>query len=304
MEKQAKMKAISTMLIFGSIGLFVRYIPLSSLDIAFYRAFIGALFIGIYSLVRKQSFSFQQIKANRMPLLVSGTALGLNWVFLFKAFQTTTIAAATLSYYTAPIWVALLAPVFLKESVSKYNRIATALALFGVFLLSNGNIQWGGFSEDTLGIGYGLLAALFYTMVMLANKFLKDIDNTSRTVSQLGLSAIVLLPFVLGSGNEWFVNLSGLTMVEVLLLVSVGVIHTGVAYALYFSALKELKAQTVAVLSYIDPLAAVGLAFLVLGEHLSLLQMFGGACILASTMISENIFIQKKILHNQKKNEV
>ena len=275
---------IFVMLTFGSIGLFVRNIQLSSSEIALFRAMIGSLVILFITLLWRKKTSFWVDRKNGVLLFVSGGAMGFNWIFLFEAYRFTTIANATLSYYFAPVIVMLLAPFVLKEKWTLQKGIAIVTALTGLFFVVNPETGDASTYQHLVGVGYGLMAAVLYASVILINQFIKEMNGFQRTVVQLVVASIVLTPYVYVT--EGF-SLEGFEARSVLLLIVLGAFHTGVAYFIYFSILPRLSAQTVSVLSYIDPISAVFFSALFLGEKMTLLQILGGILILGSTFISE-----------------
>lgn len=282
---------ILVMLIFGSIGLFVKNINISSSEIALFRGAIGSLFLIGASFLIKQGFHFKTSKRNIILLLLSGAALGFNWIFLFESYRFTTISNATLSYYFAPVLVMILAPFLLKEKWTGKRGVAIILAFLGMILVvTTGAETMSGSYNHPVGISYGLLAAALYASVILMNKFIKGLSNFETTIMQLLVATVVLLPYVVSTEN---LNYSGLDSKTISLLMIVGVIHTGLAYLLYFSVLKKLKGQTIALLSYIDPISAVIMAAIILNESMTLTQIAGGILILSSTFISEIRFWKK-----------
>lgn len=282
-----QLKIITAMLIFGSIGVFVKEINLSSGQIAFLRGVIGSLFLIGASLVVRQKLSFRAIKKNIVLLILSGTAIGFNWILLFQAYKYTTISNATLSYYFAPIFVIVLAPLVLKEKLTPLKVGCIVAAMLGLFLIVNtGDSSSGGSHNHAVGILYGLSAAVLYASVILMNKFINDLSGYETTLVQLMISALVLLPYVLIKDSLDFTGMDFAAMILILIL---GVVHTGIAYFLYFTSIQELKGQTIAVLSYIDPISAVIIAAIFLGESMSFIQIMGGILILGSTFLSERL---------------
>ncbi|MBQ9768396.1 MAG: EamA family transporter [Lachnospiraceae bacterium] len=283
--RSSVMKLSLAMLIFGSIGVFRRYIPLSSAWMACTRGIIGTVFLLAVVLLSGKRIEKHAVKKNILPLLISGAAIGVNWILLFEAYRFTTVAVATLCYYMAPVLVILLAPFVLKEKMTVKKTICAAVAVLGMLFVSGifeGGAATGG---NAKGIIFGLGAAAFYATVMLTNKFLKDISSYDRTILQLGIAAAVVLPYALmTSGVREF---AALTVPQMLLLLAVGIIHTGVAYWLYFGSMEHLSSQTVAVYSYIDPAFAVVLSILVLREETGVLGILGAVLILGSTFVSE-----------------
>lgn len=282
---KGKLQIITSMLIFGSIGLFVKNINLSSMEIAFMRAVIGSLFLVSAGLVIKHKVNFEQIKKNALLLLLSGTAIGFNWILLFQAYRYTTISNATLSYYFAPIFVILLSPFVLKEKLTPVKAVCVAAAMIGLFLIVNvGSSGAYGNYNHIAGVLLGLSAAGLYASAILMNKFIKSLAGFDTTLIQLMVAALVLLPSILYQGN---LKLGSLNLKSWILIITVGIIHTGVAYLLYFTAMKNLKGHSIAILSYIDPISAVIFAAVFLGETMTIIQILGGILILGSTFISE-----------------
>jgi len=284
-KKSAIIKLSLAMLIFGSIGVFRRYIPLSSAWMACIRGVIGTVFLFCVVTVSKKRVNKQAIKKNLLLLLVSGVAIGVNWILLFEAYRYTTVAIATLCYYMAPVIVILLAPMLLKEKMTAKKSVCAAVAIVGMLLVS-GIFDGGAVAGSSgKGIVFGLGAAMFYATAMLTNKFMKDISAYDKTIMQLSVAAVVVLPYsLITSGVQEFATL---TVPQVLLLLAVGIIHTGIAYWLYFGSMDKLSGQTVAVYSYIDPAFAVVLSVAVLREETGILGIIGAVLILGSTLFSE-----------------
>lgn len=278
---------IATMAVFGTIGIFRRYIPLPSGVVAMMRAAVGVLFLLFLMLVKRQRPQLAAIRKNLLPLLLSGAFLGFNWVLLFEAYKYTSVAVATLSYYMAPILLILLAPIFLGERLTLKKGICAAVAFLGMVLVS-GVIEAGvGSATELRGILLGLLAAVLYACIVLINKKIIGISATDKTVVQFAVSVAVLLPYILFAEE---VNVSLVTPSVVVLLLVVGILHTGLAYAVYFGAVSKLSAGTVALYSYIDPVLAVVLSALVLKEPLGVLGIVGAVLILGAAFVSEYHF--------------
>jgi len=285
-----KLKFISSMFIFGSIGIFVRNINLPSIEIAFLRAVIGSLFLLCAGFIMKQKISFKLIKQNILILTLSGVAIGFNWILLFQAYKYTTISNSTLSYYFAPIFVIMLTPVILKEKLTVTKVLCVIIAMSGLFLIvSVGSNNITGSSNHIIGIMYGLCAAVLYASIILMNKCIKNLSGFETTLIQLSIAALILIPFVISRGNLHLSKISSLAWIFILI---VGVIHTGIAYLIYFSSIAGLKGQSIAILSYIDPISAVIMASIFLGETITLVKIIGGILILGSTFLSENLKVK------------
>ncbi|MDD6036021.1 MAG: DMT family transporter [Lachnospiraceae bacterium] len=284
-KKSAIIQLSLAMLIFGSIGVFRKFIPLSSSWLACTRGVIGTLFLLGVVIASGKRIEREAVRKNLLALFVSGAAIGINWILLFEAYRYTTVAAATLCYYMAPVLVILLAPFVLKEKLTVKKSLCAATAVFGMLLVSG--IFEGGEATGSNGKGilYGLGAAAFYATVMLTNQFIKEISSYDRTIIQLGTAAVVIVPYaLLTNGVQEF---TVLTVPQVLLLLAVGVIHTGLTYRLYFGSMAALSGQTIAVYSYIDPAFAVLLSVLVLREETGVSGILGAVLILGATFFSE-----------------
>lgn len=278
-NKSAKLQMLFSMALFGTIGLFVRAIPLPSSAVAMIRGFVGAAFLLVFTLARGKKISFAAIRENLLLLCVSGAAIGVNWILLFEAYRYTSVATATICYYLAPVFLVLSAPLTLGEKLTAKKIVCVVLALAGTAFLSG-----GADGASLRGIACGCGAAVFYASVMTLNKKMRDITAADRTLVQLFAAGLCLLPYVLATENvgEW-----SLTALQLALLAFVGIVHTGYTYALYFGAVAQLPTQTVALYSYIDPLVAVLLSALVLREPFTVQSAVGAALVLGSTLWNE-----------------
>ena len=276
-------KLITSMLIFGTLSIFVRNIPLASSELALYRALLAVIVLAPYALFSKDKINFCKIKKQLPLLCVSGIAIGVNWILLFEAYNNTTISMATLSYYFAPTVVTILCPFIFRERMRIKQIVCFCLSTIGVALIIGAGTS--GSKNDLLGILFGLGAALLYAFVIIFNKFISNVTGLQRTFIQFSAASVVLLPYVaLTSGF----NIASLDALGIANLLIVGIVHTGIAYCLYLSAVKHLKGQQTAILSYIDPLVAIIVSVIVLKEQIpTLWQIVGGVLILVFAIINE-----------------
>lgn len=279
-HKRARAMFIAAMLTFGTLGPFIRAIPLSSGALALCRAVMAALLVGGYLAVSGQKLSFRASRRETALLLLSGAAMGVNWVLLFSAYHHTTVAVATLAYYFAPVLVTAACPFLFHEKMSRRQLLCFSMSTLGmVLLVGAGGLRGGG--GDFLGVLLALGAAAFYATVILLNKFIRSIAGIQRTFLQFIAALPVLIPYVAATGGLALGTLDGRGW---LCLAVVGFFHTGVTYCLYFSALRELPGQEAALLSYIDPLFTLVVSVAVLGESVNAAQLLGGALILGFTL--------------------
>ena len=283
-EKRALLSLIFSMVIFGTIGIFRKHIELSSGVLAMARGFIGAMFLLFIIALKREKLSKAAIKKNLWFLILSGAFIGFNWILLFEAYRYTTVATATLCYYLAPIFVIIASPLILKERLSGRKVMCVLVALAGMVFVSR--VLQVGFTglAELKGVLFGLGAAAFYASVILLNKKITDIPAYDKTIVQLVCAATVLVPYVLLTGELAVAEWSGIGFVLVLV---VGILHTGVTYALYFGSMAYLKAQTVAIFSYIDPIVAILLSAVLLQEKMDGLTILGMVLIWGAAVYSE-----------------
>ena len=273
-----------SMAIFGSIGIFRRYIPLTSSSLAFFRGILGAMFLFIVAKIQKKQINHHIGIRKILWLVITGAVMGVNWMFLFEAYNYTTVATATLCYYMQPTIVILLSPLFFKETITAKKWICVILSIIGMIFVS-GLIESGipPLSESK-GILFGIGAALFYATVVIMNKKLPGLDAYEKTIIQLLSAAVILIPYLLISRQSFHVEW---TPTVIVMLLIVGFVHTGVAYVLYFGSMDGVKAQTVAIFSYLDPIMALLLSTIILNERMTVFGIVGAILIIGAALIGE-----------------
>ncbi len=273
---------VCSMLIFGTIGVIRRYIPVSSAFLALSRGILGGLCILLFLRLKRKAPG-EKLPRRALPgLIVSGALIGFNWMLLFEAFNYTTVAVATLCYYMAPTVVMLLSPLLFREKLTPLKAACAVAAVAGMALVS-GVFENGGMQGSQLrGVLFGLGAAFLYAAVIILNKKHAGLEPYSKTTVQLISAGTVMIPYLLLTGGF---RMEG--MGAAVLLLVVGVVHTGLAYVLYFGSMESLRVQTIAILSYIDPVSALLFSALLLREPLSLLNGIGAVLVIGSAVVSE-----------------
>ncbi len=283
-SRRSMLMNIASMLIFGTIGIFRRCIPVSSAFLAFFRGISGSLFLMAFMALAHKNPKEKLPARTVLGLAATGALMGINWILLFEAFNHTTVAVATLCYYMQPTIVVLLAPLLFKEKLTGKKAACAAVAVIGMILVSGvigGNpARPGNFRGVLLGLG----AAVFYSAVIILNKRIPGVDTYQKTTVQLLAAGVVMIPYLLLTGGF---NGEGFSLSAVILLLVVGLVHTGIAYVLYFGSMDGLKAQSVAILSYIDPVSALFFSAVFLREPLSPLGIIGAVLIIGSAVFSE-----------------
>ena len=274
---------VASMLMFGTLGIVRRYIPLSSAMLAMCRGVLGSVFLLFFVLVRGGKLKLPECRT-ALRLVLTGAIMGLNWMLLFEAYNYTTVAAATMCYYMQPTIVILLSPLVFRERLGAKRLACAGAAIVGMLFVSGVLSGGEGQMQDIRGIIFGLGAAVFYATVIILNKKVVVEDIYAKTIIQLAGAALVMIPYVLITEG---VPELALTPADIGLVLLVGVVHTGVTYALYFGSMQRLRAQTVAVLGYIVPVFALLLSAAVLHESLTPLGIVGAVLIIGSAIISE-----------------
>lgn len=266
---------------FGTVGLFVRQIDLSSQEIALWRALIALLVLGLILAFTGKLKGLLALGPRLWRFVISGAVMAFNWILLFEAYRHTSIALATLAYYLAPSLMIVMGLVFLKERLTAWQVLCFALSTLGLLLMLG---TTGGSPGDLRGILLGLASALLYATVITINRGAGPVDGLLRAFVQFVSALAVMLPFVALRGG---LRLPALDLGGWASLITLGVFHTGLCYALYFGAMAQLSGQQVAILSYLDPLVAVLLSILLLGERVQPLQLLGGGLMLAFALLNE-----------------
>ena len=274
--KKATVNFLSSMVIFGTIGLFVDAIPLNSGVIALFRGIMGLVFLLLVMALTKQKLRFDVIKKELLLLCISGGAMGLNWVLLFEAYRYTTVATATVCYYLAPAFLMLASPL-LGEKLTVKKLLCLFTCLVGMVLVTG--IDGG----SVTGVAFGIGAAILYASVMFMNRKIKSVSDYERTVTQMAMSIPVVAVYVLLRGG---VDFSTMNATGWLLMAVVGIVHTGFAYFLYFGAVGKLPATSVAVCSYLDPVVAVLLSAVLIAP-IGIPAICGAVLILGSTLFGQ-----------------
>ncbi|MDQ6599003.1 EamA/RhaT family transporter [Bacillus salipaludis] len=280
---KSKIQFILSMIIFGTIGLVVRNIGLSSSERALLSSFIGCIFLLLIFFMIKKKISWKVVKSNALFLILSGIALGGNWIFLYQSYDHTTIANATLGYYFAPVFVMILSPFVLREQLSIKKIVCIGVAIIGMLMIVGEGLRAYS-SDDLLGLSFGLIAAAFYAALLLLNQFIKDMGKLELTIIQLGTTTLLLMPYVFLTSGFGIFEVSSSSIPFILIL---GIINTGIGFWLFFSGMEGLKGQSIAMLSYVDPFVAILISAIILQEQMTIVQVLGGVLLLGSTFVSE-----------------
>ena len=280
MKNSSTLRYLFALFLYGTIGFFLHFVKYSSEFVVLGRGVLGSLFIFLVLSLRKEKIDIDAIKKNLKTLLISGFALGFNWVFLFAGYRYG-IAISSLCNYMAPIIVVVISILVYKQKISKPQIIFIIMAFVGMLLLIG--VIGGDLKGDIRCVIYGLLAAFGFVILVLCNKRLTDIKPLEKTLVQLLASAVIVLPYVIF--NDGFPKEFDLT--STLIVLVLGILHTGVAYICYFSSIDVLPAQSIAVLGYLEPVLNFAIGALVFHEELGVSSIIGAVLILIASIGNE-----------------
>lgn len=280
MMKKAFFKYIFALLLFGSNGIVASNIHLSSYEIVFWRTLIGSLLlIGIF-FVTRQKITFAKEKNDTLFIVFSGITMGTSWMFLYEAYNQIGVSLASLSYYCGPVIVMGLSPILFKEKLTAYKIAGFIAVLIGIFLV---NRTVSGENLNAFGIFCGIMSAIMYSFIVILNKKSKKVQGLENATIQLLMSFLTVAAFV-GLKTGYQVSISRTNLIWVIVL---GLFNTGIGCYFYFSSIGKLPVQTVAISGYLEPLSAIILATLILGETMRPLQMIGAVLIIGGAVFGE-----------------
>lgn len=273
------LKYFASLLLFGSNGIVASHIGLNSSEIVLLRTLIGSLLLISVFLMTKQKFTFIDYKRDLIFICISGIATGASWMFLYEAYVQVGVSIATLLYYCGPVVVMLLSPVLFKEHLTWIKTTGFIAVICGIFLINN---DFNG-SGNLWGILCGLLSALMYSVMVMANKKAEHIKGMENSVIQLVASFLTVAVFV-GIRSGYNLQIEASDWIWILVL---GLLNTGIGCYLYFSSIGNLPVQTVAICGYLEPVSAVLFSVILLHEAMMPLQVLGAVCIVGGAVIGE-----------------
>jgi RarD protein len=291
--KSAYFKYIAALLLFGSNGIVASYILLNSYEIVFLRTLIGIIFLILVFALSKQKVQFWKNKSHFLYLVISGVAMGTSWMFLFEAYSQIGVSIASLVYYCGPVIVMVLSPVVFREKMTSAKLLGFLAVIIGMLFVNGQALSQDGTSW---GLICGIFSAITYAIMVVFNKKAKSITGLENAMCQLFISFITVAIFI-GLKQGFSVNIMQGNLLPILLL---GVVCTGIGCYFYFSSIGGLPVQTVSILGYLEPLSALIFSAAILGEKLSLVQIAGALLILGGAAFGELFPSKKNELREEK----
>ena len=273
---------VAAMLIFGSNGVFASMLEMSGAQLVLLRTLIGGVVLLIIILISRSRTPKEVLLREKWRLLFAGVCLGANWALLFEAYNLMNVSLATLTYYTAPVLVLVLAPLVLKERQNGLAYLGMAVVIVGMLLVVGTDFGEGGVSATGLIVGLG--SAVFYAMLMLVNKQITGVSGLNLTFIGIVGAAVILLPYVFATSGGVPLPTDARGIFALLFLCTV---NTGFACWLYFSSMNRLPAKAVALMGYFDPVSALIFSAVFLDERLSGVQLAGAVLVLAGALVGQ-----------------
>ena len=275
-------KYVTSLMLFGSNGIVTSYILLSSGQTVFFRTLIGSIFLIFAILITKTKINALKNKKDLFYTAISGVALGGAWILLCEAYTKIGVSLSTVLYYCGPVIVIAVSPLIFGEKITVSKLLGIVAVLFGMFMLNKSELLSGGLS---VGVLYGIMAAVLYSVMVIFSKKAPSIKGVENSAIQLLSSFAVSAVFLAVKGDISF-NIGHESIVPIIIL---GVVNTGLGCFLYFSSIQGLKAQTVSIFGYIEPLSALVYSAFILGERMSFSQSLGAVFIIGGVAAGEFI---------------
>lgn len=273
---------VAAMLIFGSNGVFASMLEMSGAQLVLMRTLIGGAVLLIIILISRSRTPKEVLLREKWRLLFAGVCLGANWALLFEAYNLMNVSLATLTYYTAPVLVLVLAPLVLKERQNSLAYLGMVIVIAGMLLVVGTDFGQGGVTVTGLVVGLG--SAVFYAMLMLVNKQITGVSGLNLTFIEIVIAAVILLPYVFATSGGVPLPTDARGIFALLFLCT---LNTGFACWLYFSSMNRLPAKAVALMGYFDPVSALIFSAVFLDERLSTVQFIGAVLVLAGALVGQ-----------------
>lgn len=278
--KTVYIKYISSLILFGSNGIVASLIPFSSVQIVFLRSALGTVFLLTMFFISGKKLTAFRTKRDFWFITVSGIAMAIEWLCLFEAYARIGVGLGVIINYTGPAIVVASSPIVFKEKITVQKIFALICALVGAILISGQATATG---ISTSGLVCAGFSAVLYAVMVISNKMAKQAKGTENATLQL-LVAVVVITVFAGFRGEFGMHI---TYSNILPIICIGLINTGIGCYLYFSSIGSLSSQSVAVCGYIEPLSAVLFSAVFLKERLLPLQIVGAVLIVGGAVFGE-----------------
>lgn len=276
MKKRAFLSVNLAVFLFGTAGLFAKWISLPAISITFGRVLFSSLALLAFALLTRQPLRIRW--AHAFLLVLAGALLAVHWWLFLLSIQLSTVAVGTITFSAFPLFVTFLEPLVFHERLRGGQVLSALLILLGVLLTVP---QFTLENKVSLGIVVGLVSALAYSVLALLNRyFMRYYPETVTALYEQGSAALLLAPSLF-----WVPFSPGVS--DWAMLAFLGVMTTALAHTLFISSLKVLPAQVIGIASSMESVYGILLALLVLGEKPSLRELGGAAVIILVVVVSQ-----------------
>lgn len=276
----AYLKYFTALLLFGFNGIVASHISLSSYEIVFTRTLIGSMFLIAIFALSKGKVTFWNNWLHSLYLLISGIAMGASWLFLFEAYKQIGVSIASLAYYCGPVIIMMVSVFLFKDKISSAKLFGIVSVILGMLCVNGPGVSQGSISW---GLICGIMSAALYAVMVIFNKKALSISGLENSMWQLLVSFVTVAIFMLFK-QGFAIEIGIGNLLPILIL---GIINTGVGCYFYFSSINQLPVQTVAICGYLEPLSALIFSAALLGESLNSIQIVGAVLILGGAAYGE-----------------
>ncbi|MBZ2175560.1 DMT family transporter [Schnuerera sp. xch1] len=276
MKDKSLIKIHLAVFLFGISGLFGKLLSLSSIIIVLGRVFFSSIFLlGIMLYFKKDI----KLKCNKdyFYLVVMGVILAIHWSTFFASIQVSTVAIGLLTFSTFPVFVTFLEPYFFKEKIKLSDIVIALITFLGVvFVVPKFEVE----NNLTHGVLLGLISGFTYAVLSIFNrKYVKDYSSSLIAFYEQFVATIILMPFL-------FLQKPVFQPKDILLLILLGIVFTGISHTLFINGLKNIKTQTAAIISSLEPVYGIIFAIFLVKEIPTLREVLGGIIILGTVFYS------------------
>ncbi|MBW9157805.1 DMT family transporter [Clostridium sp. FP2] len=275
-KNKSLMEIHISVFLFGLSGLFGKLLSLPSMIIVFGRVFFSSIFLLLIMLYLKKDIKLKQHK-HYFYLVIMGVILAIHWSTFFISIQVSTVAIGLLTFSTFPVFVTFLEPYFFKEKFKLSDIVIAIITFLGVVLVIP-KFELG--NNLTQGVLWGIVSGFTYAILsMLNRKYVKDYSSSVIAFYEQLVATIVLIPFL-------FLQKPVFQPKDILLLILLGTVFTGISHSLFINGLKNIKTQTAGIISSLEPVYGITFAIFLLGEIPTLREVLGGIIILGTVFYS------------------
>ena len=277
MDKRNKsyLEVHMAVLLFGMTGLFAKFINLSPFIIVFGRVFVASIFILIWLILSKETIKLKN-KSDYKKLLIMGGILAIHWTTFFAAIQLSNVAIGMLTFSTFPVFVSLFRPLINKDKISKKEVLFGFITIIGIlFIIPLKDV----FSDTMLGSIIGVFSGAVYAIFTIFNeKLVKTYNGKKVAFYEQAAASIFLLPSL-------FIIQPTISVNDIVLIILLGTLFTGIAHTMFINGLRYVSAYTASIITMMEPLYSIVLAYFILGEKLDLYTIIGGFIILSTVVL-------------------